>query len=363
MKTQVIDLSREFDRGVALGGRLLSAGKLVAFPTETVYGLGANGLDPEAVKSIFAAKGRPMDNPLILHVSQKEEADSLCIVSGEARRLMEAFWPGPLTMVLPKRPHIPGAVTAGLSTVAVRMPSHEGARALIAAAGCPIAAPSANLSGKPSPTRAEHVLEDMDGKIPLILDGGSCDWGLESTVLSLSGPEPVILRPGAVTPEMIAEVLGSASVAQSVLTPLKEGETVLSPGMKYKHYAPRAEVILADGEGDALAETAAALYDRLAAQGKKTLILGSRQTCRFYGRRNCVIMGDRTDPKSICSVLFSFLRQADADGYDAVVLEALPPQALGLAFMNRALRAAGFRVEHGAGREVKGSATGGMIEK
>ena len=351
MKTQVIDLSREFDRGVALGGRLLSEGKLVAFPTETVYGLGANGLDPEAVKSIFAAKGRPMDNPLILHVSQKEEADGLCVVSDAARRLMEVFWPGPLTLVLPKLPHIPDAVTAGLSTVAVRMPSHEGARALIAAAGCPIAAPSANLSGKPSPTRAEHVLEDMDGKIPLILDGGPCDWGLESTVLSLSGPEPVVLRPGAVTPEMIAGVLGSAAVAQSVLTPLREGETVLSPGMKYKHYAPRAEVILADGEGDALAKTAAALYDRLTKQGKKTRILGSVQTCGFYDSRNCVIMGDRTDPKSMCSALFSLLRQADADGCDAVVLEALPPQALGLAFMNRALRAAGFHVEHGAAEE------------
>lgn len=348
MDTQIIDLSKEFDRGVALGGQLLAAGELVAFPTETVYGLGANGLDGAAVAKIFAAKGRPMDNPLILHVSEKEQAGELCVLNDAARRLMEAFWPGPLTLVLPKKPHIPDEVTAGLSTVAVRMPSHEGARALIAAAGCPVAAPSANLSGKPSPTRAQHVFEDMNGKIPLILDGGPCDWGLESTVLSLTGGEPVVLRPGAVTPERIAAVLGSASVAGSVLNPLKEGETVLSPGMKYKHYAPKAEVILADGEGEGLAKTAAALYDRLTAQGKRTVILASAQTCSFYGSRNCVIMGDRTAPKTLCAALFDLLRQADAAGYEAVVLEALPPQALGLAFMNRALRAAGFHVEHGS---------------
>lgn len=200
----------------------------MAFPTETVYGLGANALDGEAVRSIFAAKGRPSDNPLIAHVAEVEEAFALAQVDGRAEALLRLFWPGPLTVVLPKKPVCPDALTAGLPTVAIRMPSHEGARALIRSAGVPVAAPSANLSGRPSPTNARHVYEDMGGRIPLILDGGPCEWGLESTVLSLAGP-PTILRPGAITPEQLSAVLGGVELASSILSPLGEGEQARRP--------------------------------------------------------------------------------------------------------------------------------------
>lgn len=343
METRVIRLEESFEEGIALGGRILREGGLVAFPTETVYGLGANALDGEAVRSIFAAKGRPSDNPLIAHVAEVEEAFALAQVDGRAEALLRLFWPGPLTVVLPKKPVCPDALTAGLPTVAIRMPSHEGARALIRSAGVPVAAPSANLSGRPSPTNARHVYEDMGGRIPLILDGGSCEWGLESTVLSLAGP-PTILRPGAITPEQLSAVLGGVELAPSILSPLGEGEQAASPGMKYKHYSPKAEVCIADGEGRALPEAACEAYDTLAQMGKKCVIFASVQTSGFYEGRDCVIMGDREQPQSICRSLFALLREADAAGYEAIVLESLPPQALGLAFMNRALRAAGFHV-------------------
>jgi L-threonylcarbamoyladenylate synthase len=206
--------------------RLIQTGALVAFPTETVYGLGANGLNGQAVLRIFEAKGRPADNPLILHVSKPD--DVLPLISGPlpegARRLADAFWPGPLTMVLPKSPLVPDAVTAGLDSVAVRMPSHPAALQLIEKAGVPIAAPSANRSGRPSPTRAEHVLEDMDGRIDMVLDGGPCQVGVESTVVDMTGELPRILRPGGVTPEMIEAALGAVRVDESAMRPLKEGE-------------------------------------------------------------------------------------------------------------------------------------------
>lgn len=340
--TMVIDLFKEFDRGIFEGAKLIKAGDAVAFPTETVYGLGADALRSEAVSTIFAAKGRPGDNPLIVHISQMESALKLAHVIRDAERLMEAFWPGPLTLVMPKRPCVPYEVTAGLPTVAIRMPAHDGALALIEAAGVPIAAPSANLSGKPSPTCAQHVLDDMDERIPMILDGGPCEVGLESTVLSLCGV-PTILRPGVVTSEMIASVIGSVSIAQSVLSPLKDGQSVLSPGMKYTHYAPNADVIVVDGESEKLAKMAASIYDAEAAQGKKSVILATEQTRAFYGDRSCVIMGDRENPVTICRSLFALLREADEQGIHTVIIEALPPTGLGLAFMNRALRAAGFR--------------------
>lgn len=340
--TKVIDLFKEFDRGIAEGAKLIRAGDAVAFPTETVYGLGADALRSEAVSTIFAAKGRPGDNPLIVHVSQAETALKLAHVTRDAERLMEAFWPGPLTLVLKKRPCVPYEVTAGLPTVALRMPAHDGALALIEASGVPIAAPSANLSGKPSPTCAQHVIDDMDERIPLILDGGPCEVGLESTVLSLNG-QPTILRPGVVTSEMIASVIGSVSIAESVLSPLRDGQSVLSPGMKYTHYAPLADVIVVDGEWDKLAKMAASIYDAEAARGNKCAILATEQTRVFYGDRSCVIMGDRENPVTICRALFALLREADEQGINTIIVEALPPTGLGLAFMNRALRAAGFR--------------------
>ena len=212
----------------------IRAGEVVGFPTETVYGLGADALNPQAVRKIFAAKGRPADNPLIVHIAELSQIRPL--ISGEisdrAAALAHAFWPGPLTMIFPKSDRIPQEVSAGLDTVGIRFPANEDARRLIQACGCPIAAPSANRSGRPSPTTAAHVLEDMDGRIPMILDGGPCQVGLESTVLDVTGEIPRVLRPGGVTPEMIAQVAGSCRVDESVMRPLKEGEKPRSPGMK-----------------------------------------------------------------------------------------------------------------------------------
>ena len=245
MKTQVLGAD---DESLSLAADLLARGELVAFPTETVYGLGANALNREAVLSIFAAKGRPADNPLIVHVWNRAQLDDLCEVTPVARRLMDAFWPGPLTILMEKKEAVPAEVTAGLPTVAVRMPSHPVAAAMLKACNLPIAAPSANRSGKPSPTTARHVLEDMDGRIPLILDGGSCEVGLESTVLDICHGKPCILRPGGVTRAMLEAVLGEVDVAGSVLRPLQKGETALSPGMRYRHYSPDGQVTLVEGE-------------------------------------------------------------------------------------------------------------------
>ena len=237
MKTRV--MNAESPEAVALAARLFSEGQLVGFPTETVYGLGANALDRDAVLSIFAAKGRPADNPLIMHIWDRGQLEGLCGVPEGAETLMDAFWPGPLTMLFPRTERVPDAVTAGLPTVAVRMPSLPCTRKLLEACGLPIAAPSANRSGRPSPTTAAHVLEDMDGRIPLILDGGPCQVGLESTVLDLTHGQPVILRPGGITKEMLEKALGTeVAVAGSVLRPLKQDEKALSPGMRYRHYAP-----------------------------------------------------------------------------------------------------------------------------
>ena len=343
MNTQIIDLSKEFDRGVALGGQLLAAGELVAFPTETVYGLGANGLDGAAVAKIFAAKGRPMDNPLILHVSEKEQAGELCVLNDAARRLMEAFWPGPLTLVLPKKPHIPDEVTAGLSTVAVRMPSHEGARALIAAAGRPIAAPSANRSGRPSPTTAQHVLEDMDGRIPLILDGGPCQVGVESSVIDATGEVPVILRPGGITPEMVERVLGHVRVDEHVMSPLKEGDVARSPGMKYKHYAPKAKAVIFSGTPEHVVAAICRRYDEQTDKGERVAILGLDE--HNYGGRTFISLGSEKRPQEAAARLFAALRELDERGDTVALCEAVDTAGIGLAVMNRMGRAAAFDIE------------------
>ena len=343
MKTSV--LSTQDPLAVPTGAKLIRAGELVAFPTETVYGLGADGLNGAAVDRIFAAKGRPNDNPLILHVAEK--GDAFRLWAGEppfAQKLMDTFWPGPLTLIYYKADRVPPEVTAGLDTVAVRMPQSEAARALIAASGVPIAAPSANLSGKPSPTTAAHVLEDMDGRIPLILDGGPCRYGVESTVLSLAGT-PTILRPGAVTPEMLAAVIGQVTLSPSILAPLGAGEKAASPGMKYKHYAPNAQVLVVVGEAKAAAARLSALYDELTAQGKRVSIAATAEALPYYGGRRCAVLGTRQDPTTLCSRLFSLLRDLDKSA-DVILCEGIGTEGTGLAFMNRLLRSAGFRVEY-----------------
>ena len=342
-ETKIIDLSSAFDEGIAQGAALIKRGELCAFPTETVYGLGANALDKAAVSSIFIAKGRPGDNPLIAHVDGIEMAESIAHVTQEAELLMQAFWPGPLTIVMQKRGNVPYELTAGLQSVAVRMPANEGALALITASGVPIAAPSANLSGKPSPTTAADVYEDMNGKIPLLLDGGPCEIGVESTVLALA-PVPTILRPGAITQDMLRRVIGEVALSKNILSPLREGEQVASPGMKYKHYAPKAHVTLVDGTCEQIAVLTKKLYLKAENAKKRFIILCSEQTYRFYDGQNYVIMGDRENPITMCRSLFAQLREADRNGYDEILLEALPASKQGLTYMNRAMRAAGYHI-------------------
>jgi L-threonylcarbamoyladenylate synthase len=341
MMTQYANAVTQKENGTVLGGKIIREGGLVAFPTETVYGLGANGLDGEAVRRIFEAKGRPGDNPLILHVAKKNDVKKLWTqIPARAMALMDTFWPGPLTLVFNRSSAVPDEVTASLPTVAVRMPDHKTALALIREAGVPIAAPSANTSGRPSPTTAQHVRDDMEGKIDLIIDGGPCRYGLESTVLSLVG-EPTILRPGAVTKEMLEAAWGAVKLAPSILSPMKEGETAASPGMKYRHYAPECEVLVARGEPRAAAYKICREYDLRTNAGQNAIIFATVQTQPFYRDRRCVIIGDRTEPATLCAQLFAMLRDY-SDKADVVFAEALPEDDMGLAYMNRLLRAAGF---------------------
>ncbi|MBR3381557.1 MAG: threonylcarbamoyl-AMP synthase [Clostridia bacterium] len=343
MTTELFNAKTQKENGTQYAGRVIRAGGLVAFPTETVYGLGANGLDGEAVKRIFEAKGRPSDNPLILHVAKKSDVKDLWAhVPNEAKRLMDAFWPGPLTLIFLKSGIVPDEVTAGLGTVAVRMPEHKTALALIRAAGVPIAAPSANISGRPSPTCAEHVLADMDGRIDVILDGGPCEVGVESTVLTLVG-RPTILRPGGITREMLEQVIGEVDVSPAVLRPLKEGEAAPSPGMKHRHYAPDARVVVASGSWRKAASIICREYEIEEAMGSRCIILGTEQTRSCYHGMNYDIIGDRDDPATLCAELFSALRRWSGK-VDVIFAEAIETEGRGLAYMNRLLRASGFTV-------------------
>ncbi len=344
MQTEVIQTTSQQEAGTRKGAEIIRNGGLVAFPTETVYGLGANGFDQDAVLSIFEAKGRPADNPLILHICKKNEVRKIWRrIPENAMILMDTFWPGPLTIILQKTDLVPDAVTAGLDTVAVRMPSDKTARSLIAKSGVPIAAPSANLSGRPSPTTAEHVLQDMNGRIPLILDGGPCRYGVESTVLSLASRTPMILRPGAMTKEMLESVIGPVDVAESILNPMKEGEVAASPGMKYKHYAPSAEVIVVVGHPRAAADKILELYAEAEADGKNVQIAATEETKRYYSNRNFAVLGERKHPETMCAALFQTLRELDSSA-DLILAEGIPPEEFGLAYMNRLLRAAGFHI-------------------
>ena len=339
MQTQLLPVTPS---ALALAGTLIRAGELVAFPTETVYGLGADALNADAVKRIFEAKGRPGDNPLIVHISAVEQLSPLIAgaPSPTARRLMDACWPGPMTLIFPKSERIPAAVTAGLDTVAVRFPVHPAAQALIDAARRPVAAPSANRSGRPSPTAATHVMEDMAGRIPLILDGGPCDVGLESTVIDVTGETPRILRPGGVTPERIAQICGDVQVDDAVLRPLREGERPRSPGMKYRHYAPSGALTIVQGESGAVVAAIRRMYDDALTDGRRPLILALTHRLPAYGDRRCLPLGDSAD--EMARAMFAALRQADALDADILFSEAVPAEGVGLAVMNRLERAAGF---------------------
>ncbi|MEG1773314.1 MAG: L-threonylcarbamoyladenylate synthase [Oscillospiraceae bacterium] len=322
---------------IELAARLLRAGEVVAIPTETVYGLAADATNPDAVRRVFEVKGRPQDNPLIVHISDLSMWRPLVQALPEAAlRLAEAFWPGPLTIILKKSDVIPATTTAGLGSVAVRMPSHPGARAVIAAAGVALAAPSANLSGFPSTTTAQHCVSDLWGKIPLILDGGACPVGIESTVISLDGP-PMLLRPGAITPEQLSEALGvPVAVSHAVSEPLAEGEHPSSPGMKYRHYAPKAHVVLVEGSREGFLRLLEA-----SPEGTFGLVFAGDETGTG---RPCVVYGTAHDAASQARGLFSALRELDARGA-SLVYARCPDHAAALGVYNRMLRAAAFEVK------------------
>lgn len=332
------------DAAIAEAAALVRAGELVAFPTETVYGLGADGLNREAVAKIFQAKGRPGDNPLILHISALDQITPLiaCELSPVAKKMADAFWPGPLTMIFPKSARVPENVSAGLSTVAIRFPAHPDAQRLIAAAETPIAAPSANRSGKPSPTTANHVFEDMDGRIPLILDGGECLVGVESTVVDMTGSVPHILRPGGITAEQIAQVAGASEVDSAVMRPLAEGEKPRSPGMAHRHYAPNGQLTVFTGDSDRVIQRIQSEYDCAKANGSRPLILSMEAHVASYGDRRIESLG--ADETAMAHRLFALLRDADHMEADVLFAEGVEAKGVGLAVMNRLGRAAAFHI-------------------
>ncbi len=340
MNTRVLSASPET---LSTAAELLSSGQLVAFPTETVYGLGANALDKDAVLSIFAAKDRPADNPLIVHIWHRAQLKDICEVSPLAEKLMDVFWPGPLTLLMPRKASIPLEVTAGLPTVAVRMPSHPVAAELLQVCNLPIAAPSANRSGKPSPTTAQHVFTDMDGRIPLIIDGGSCDVGLESTVLDINQDVPCILRPGGVTQAMLEAVIGQVTVAGSVLRPLQKGEKALSPGMMYKHYSPDGQVSLVEGDEVHVVAALQELHRQAESNGHRACVMCFSEHVAALCDCHPHDLGSKDCPEEVARRLFETLRRLDDEHMDAIFSEVVPPEGVGLAVMNRLGRAAAFR--------------------
>ncbi|MGQ9543979.1 MAG: L-threonylcarbamoyladenylate synthase [Candidatus Bathyarchaeia archaeon] len=324
------------------GAEIIREGGLVAFPTETVYGLGADALNPAAVERIFIAKERPPDNPLIVHIADVNSIGRLAAkVPDEAKILIDRFFPGPLTIILEKKPVIPDVTTANLPTVALRMPNHKIALALIEMSGTPIAAPSANKAGRPSPTRAQHVLEDLEGKVDLIIDGGPTTFGLESTVIDLTVKPPQLLRPGAVTLETLTDILGQVQVHPSITSMLSnEILEVKSPGMKYKHYAPRAELIVVTGRDEDVAEKIRQIIDVLKGKGLKVGVAST--TGRGYCADHIEELG--RSKLEIASRLYDSLRRFDEARVDTIIAEGVDEQGLGLSIMNRLKKASNYRI-------------------
>lgn len=325
-------------------GNIIRQGGLVAFPTETVYGLGGDALNRESSRRIYEAKGRPSDNPLIVHICRFEDiAEIVSDVPEEAVRIAAVFWPGPLTMILHKSDRVPYETTGGLGTVAVRLPSHPVARKLIEYSGGYVAAPSANISGRPSPTEAKYVTEDMEGRIDMILDGGEVGIGLESTIVDLTVTPPQILRPGYVTQEMLSNVLGKVDTDVTILQ-RDSGQAPKAPGMKYRHYAPKGELTIVEGDP----ELVAAYMNRQAAnareRGERTGIIGTRERMAQYQADVVKCLGDRADEESIARNLYSVLRQMDEEQVTRIYSESFASQGFGQAIMNRLLKAAGHRV-------------------
>lgn len=351
MNTEIVKIrskgepfSVEEEEALRRAGEIIKGGGLVAFPTETVYGLGGDGLNRASSRKIYAAKGRPLDNPLIIHICRLEDIHSIVREFPEsARRAAEAFWPGPLTMILPKSDRVPEETTGGLDTVAVRFPSHPAARRLIGYGGGFVAAPSANRSGKPSPTIAKYVIEDMSGRIDMILDGGEDDIGLESTIVDMTVTPPRILRPGYITEEMLEKVLGKVDTDVTIIEP-ESSEAPKAPGMKYRHYAPKGELTIVEGPSDRVIAymNEATAADRTA--GERTGIIATSGFLGNYRADVVKCVGSREEEESIARKLFTVLREFDDEGVTRIYSESFDSQGLGQAIMNRLLKAAGHRV-------------------
>lgn len=329
------------DEDIRKGAEIIKSGSVVAMPTETVYGLAANALDETAVGKIFEAKGRPADNPLIVHIAELDDikrfglTDDIPFVAGV---LAEHFWPGPLTVIMPKSSKVPSITTGGLDTVAIRLPEDVNAQRLIKAAGVPLAAPSANISGSPSPTSAQHVYADMNGKIPAIIDGGECRVGVESTVVSICDDVITVLRPGGVTPEDLRKVWHKVEICDAVLNKLKEGETALSPGMKYKHYSPKARVCLIKATDDEFCDFANSQNPL-----ETVALCYSEDESRINIPK--IVMGSKSDFEMQAHNLFADLRQIDLlEGIKTAYVRCPTQEGMGMAVLNRLIRAAGFEV-------------------
>ena len=354
MKTEIIKVDREklTPKDIKKAAQIIQKGGLVAFPTETVYGLGGDAFDPTASKRIYAAKGRPSDNPLIVHIADISELTRVARdIPQLAYDLAEKFWPGPLTMILKKRDDLPRETTGGLDTVAVRMPSDPVAAMLIREAGVPIAAPSANLSGRPSTTCAQHVIEDLSGRIDMIIDAGASKIGLESTIVDLTCEPPLILRPGFITKEMLATLIPDVGYDRAVSgKPGDEKAPPKAPGMKYRHYAPKGELVIYSGTGQAVRERILAETEKALRNGRKVGLLVCNEEESIYREKfgdKTVIktLGSRDNEEEIASVLFARLREFDDEGTEKIFSQALSDGGLGSAIMNRLMKAAGYHIE------------------
>lgn len=346
MDTKILKMDEENIDAKAIdeAGRIIRDGGLVAFPTETVYGLGGDALNAASSGKIYAAKGRPSDNPLIVHIAGMEDlAGIVRKIPEEAYLLAERYWPGPLTMIFEKADCVPAATTGGLDTVAVRMPSNKIARALIQSAGGYIAAPSANLSGRPSPTVAKYVIEDLDGRVEMIIDGGEADIGLESTIIDLTGDKPVILRPGYITEEMLEETVGGVEVDRTILEGNSK-QAPKAPGMKYRHYAPKGNLTIIEGQADQVVNYINEHAYAFKKEGNKTGVIATDETAGRYQADSIKSVGKREDENQIARQLFRILREFDDEGVQIIYAESFDGKGVGQAIMNRLLKAAGHQV-------------------
>jgi len=337
----IIDIRDEYHNHIEQAAKILKEGGLIGMPTETVYGLAASAFDERAVAAVFEMKGRPQDNPLIVHVDGILMARKLGELSEKAEKLAAEFWPGPLTLVVKSKGCVPASVSAGLDTLALRMPDCDAALSLISACGVPVAAPSANKSGSPSPTTAAHVAADF-GEDLWVLDAGECRIGLESTVIDMTRDVPIVLRPGAVTQEMLASCIGEIECVNA-FAPF-DGDRPAAPGMKYRHYAPKADVIVVEGRPASVTEAIKYLYDKDLKAGEKPLVLAAQENKRYYGRRDIAVSGSLRDAGEAAKNIYALLRQADGDGYTKIYFEAVPKTGIGFAVMNRIYKAAAYNI-------------------